>query len=107
VTNRARHDLVRRVARLEGPAPEVIKSLRVGADWLSDWLGDHEFGELSRLLHHGPIEDPDCQALLRRAWGRRARREPRSIGAGLLFDEGRIEEAEEELRRRKAFGLDR
>jgi hypothetical protein len=102
-----RHDVARRLARLDADVPAVIHTLRVGADWLSDWLGDHEFAELSRLLHHGPIEDPECQALVRQAWKRRARREPRTIGAGLLFEEGRTEEAEEELQRRKAWGLDR
>jgi hypothetical protein len=109
VKHQARRDLVRRLGRLEGPTPKVIHSLRVGADWLADWLDPGEFDELAELLQEGgrPIEDPECQALVRRAWERRARREPRKIFVGVLFDEGREDEAEEELRRRKAWGLDR
>jgi hypothetical protein len=106
---RARHDLVRRLARLDGEIPDVIHTLRVGHDHLCDWSTEEEFDELAELVKEGglPLEAEECQALLRRAWRRRARKEPRSIGAGLLFEEGRVEEAEEELRRRRAWGLDR
>ena len=107
--HRGRLELARRLARFEGRAPEVIRSLRIGQDHLCDWSTEQEFAELARLLEEDslPIEAEECQRLLRRAWARRARKEPRTIGAGLLFDDGRIEEAEEELRRRKAWGLDR
>ena len=104
-----RHDVVRRLARLEGPAPKVIHSLRVGDDHLCDWSTGEEFDRFVELTKVGvlPLEAEECQTLLRRAWGRRARKEPRSIGAGLLFEEGRIEDGEEELKRRRARGLDR
>ena len=89
----------------------MIRSLRVGADWLADWLDPGEFDELAELMQQGgrPIEDPECQALVRRAWRRRAGKEPRRaiFMVGVLIEEGREEEAEEELRRRKAWGLDR
>jgi hypothetical protein len=110
--HRARHDLARRLGRLEwrtGEIPGEIRELRAGNDHLCDWLDDEEFAELAKLVKEGdlPLDAEECQALVRRAWGRRARKEPRSRGAGLLFEEGRIEEAEEELRRRRAWGLDR
>src|SRR5439155_3858474 len=105
---RARHDLRRRLGRLDGEVPDVIRTLRVGHDHLCDWSTEEEFAELVKLTKEGglPLEAEECQVLIRRAWGRRARKEPRSIGAGLLFGEGRIAEAEEELRRRRAWELD-
>jgi hypothetical protein len=106
---RARHDLRRRLERLDREVPEVIHRLRVGRDHLCDWSTEEEFDQLAELVKEGglPLEAEECQTLIRRAWGRRARKEPRTIGAGLLFEEGRIEEAEEELKRRRAWRLDR
>jgi hypothetical protein len=65
----------------------VIRSLGVGSDHLADWLSEAEFAELSKLVKEAglALEAEDCQVLITRAWGRRARREPRSIGASLLF----------------------
>jgi hypothetical protein len=104
---RARHDLARRLARLDGDVPAVIHTLRVGHDHLCDWSTPEEFDQLAELVKQDglPLEAEECQTLIRSAWRRRARKEPRSIGAGLLFEEGRIEEAEEELKRRKAWRL--
>jgi hypothetical protein len=87
--------------------PDVIRSLRVGNDHLSDWLSDEEFAELADVMKEQGIEAADSQTLLQRAWARRSRREPRKIFVGLLYAEGREDEAEMELRRRRAWGLDR
>jgi hypothetical protein len=106
---RTRHDVARRLARLDGDVPDVIRTLRIGADHLCDWSTEEEFDQLAELVKEAglPLEAEECQTLIRRAWGRRARKEPRTIGAGLLFEEGRTAEAEEELRRRRAWGLNR
>jgi hypothetical protein len=99
-----------RLGRLDGEAAPVIRTLRVGQDHLPDWLTPQEFDELAELVKVDglPFEADACQALLRRAWGRRARKEPRATNlVGVLFEEGRSEEAEEEIRRRRAWGLDR
>jgi hypothetical protein len=108
VKQRARHDLRRRLARLEWlPGTGEVLSLQVGADHLCDWLDDEEFEQLAELMTERglPVEAEECQMLLLRAWGRRARKEPRARELWrVLFEEGRIQEAEEELKRCKAWG---
>src|SRR5207302_527079 len=67
---------------------------------------DEEFAVLADVMTEHGIEGAAAQTVLQRAWIRRGRREPRKGEAWrVLFDEGRLAEAEEELRRRRASGL--
>jgi hypothetical protein len=71
----------------------------------SEWLTNAEFDEYAELRRCGlPIEAANCQRLLAVARARRARAEPRPNNLWrVIFEQGRVAEGEEELRRRRSF----
>jgi hypothetical protein len=89
--HRARHELRRRLERLEGPNVGTPLGLRdASGEHVTDWLSGDEFEELADLLRSGlSVEARACQRLLAFAWQRYARGEPTTHMWRVRIEEGR------------------